>query len=239
MSACQGPEEILCIPAGPKTRCYSKQPPLETHDNVPSYIHPIIPPPKNEVQSWENKIGLPHREPTISGGMCLTLPNGAVNGHWLPSFLEVEILLPSSHRLGEIKTCGGSGVSLKPQPPVCLSQRHHMPQGILLVLNVRDKTGQAYSTHENKPSGVHNRPNQEVRVFTVSPTPLTTLPLKSHEQETLAGQHWMLLPNPAITHFKVQAKMQVSPRPPEGAVLWHSHCHMNSEPFEDVQDIRK
>lgn len=49
---------------------------------------------------------------------------------------------------------------------------------------------------------------------------LTTLPLKSHEQETLAGQHWMLQPKPANMHFKVQAKMRVS-HPPEGAVLWH------------------
>lgn len=94
-----------------------------------------------------------------------------------------------------------------------------MPQGILLVWNAGEKTGQAPNTHENKPSRVHGRPRQKVRVFTVSPTPLTMLPLKSQEQETLAEQHWLLSPNSANMGFKMQAEMQVA-LCSEGAVLW-------------------
>lgn len=51
----------------------------------------------------------------------------------------------SSHHLRGIRTCGGSGERLKPL--ACLSQGHHVPRGILVVLNVWGKMGQERRTN--------------------------------------------------------------------------------------------
>lgn len=110
----------------PKARCHSKQPPLETYDEVPPYTHPILSPPKNEVQSWENNTDLPHWEPTTSEGTCLTLLSGAVTRDTDTGYScrALKVLHPLSHRLGEIKIRGATGVRLKPQLPVCLITCH-------------------------------------------------------------------------------------------------------------------
>ena len=81
VSACRGLEGILYIPADPKSLVL-QQPPLETHDNIPSYLHPIILPPKNETRSWENKIGLPHQEPAILEASAQRCPMEQSSGTW-------------------------------------------------------------------------------------------------------------------------------------------------------------
>ena len=89
-------------PAGPKSLVLHQ---TTSSRNTPSYIHPIIPPPKNEGQSWENKIGLPHQEPTISGGMCLTLPNVAVIWDMDTGYsLSLKWKLSSHHLTGSEKS---------------------------------------------------------------------------------------------------------------------------------------
>lgn len=78
----------------------------------------------------------------------------------------------SSHHLRGIRTCGGSGERLKPQPRAA----HATGDTGGVECMGKDGTGE-----ENKPGRVQNRPNQKVRVLSVSPNPLTMLPLKSHE----------------------------------------------------------
>lgn len=128
--------EFCASQQGPRARCFSKQP-LKTCDSIPSCVHPITPPPKNKVQSWENNC--PTTPGTNNSCVYLTLPNGARfrNGHWLLSFAKIGTFLPSSHRLGKIKTYGGSCVRLKAQLLVSLCQWHYMLQEIQVILNVQ------------------------------------------------------------------------------------------------------